>query len=66
MQRWEYMSLSVAADNFLSSGWFDLEELTNALNQHGEEGWELVSMFDTNTSNGQTRYVCAILKRPRA
>ncbi|HEX2998918.1 MAG TPA: DUF4177 domain-containing protein [Armatimonadota bacterium] len=30
----------------------------------GREGWELVSVFDTNMSQGATRYVVAVLKKP--
>jgi hypothetical protein len=30
----------------------------------GEEGWELVNVFDTNFTQGGTRDVVAVLKRP--
>ena len=34
------------------------------LNQFGAQGWELVSVFDTNKLQGGTLEVVAILKRP--
>ena len=35
------------------------------LNLLGDEGWELVNVFDTNMLHGRTRDVVAVLKRPR-
>ena len=57
---WEYMTVRIGAGGFLG-GW-DAEALTARLNELGSEGWELVSMFDTNMG-GRTRDVIAILKR---
>lgn len=62
--QWEYMTLVFAATGFILGGKLDAKKLTNRLNELGEEGWELVSVFDTNMADGQTRDVYAILKRP--
>jgi hypothetical protein len=34
------------------------------MNRMGQAGWELVSALDTNSSNGATRFVILIFKRP--
>ncbi len=62
--KWEYMTLVFAATGFFYGGKLDGEKLTDRLNELGQEGWELVSVFDTNMLHGQTRDVFAILKRP--
>jgi hypothetical protein len=54
---------------FEASRWFlggklDGERFNNHLNGLGAEGWELVSVFDTNFIQGGTRDVVAVLKRP--
>jgi hypothetical protein len=54
---------------FEASRWFlggkiDGKQFNDHLNQLGEEGWELVSAFDTNFTDGGTRDVVAVLKRP--
>jgi hypothetical protein len=35
-------------------------------NRLGRDGWELVSIFDTNSGHGQSRWIVATFKRPRA
>jgi hypothetical protein len=52
------------ATGLILGGKLDAQKLTDRLNQLGEEGWELVSVFDTNMLEGKTRDVFAILKRP--
>lgn len=54
---------------FQASGWFlggilDGQKFNDHLNHLGEQGWELVSVFDTNMCQGQTRDVVAVMKRP--
>jgi len=54
---------------FEASGWFlggklDGEKFNERLNQLGKEGWELVSVFDTNVQGGRSRDVVAVLKQP--
>lgn len=47
----------------LRGGKINGQELTDELNRLGAKGWELVNVFDTNTSSGSTREVFAVLKR---
>ena len=64
--RWEYMTVVLQAHGFFTGGGqIDPQALTDRLNTLGEEGWELVSMFDTNRASGETRVVVAVLKRSR-
>ena len=62
--KWEYMLLTLAAKTWFLGGAIDAQKLTDRLNELGADGWELVSTFDTNMLNGQTRDVVAVLKRP--
>lgn len=62
--RWEYMMVSVEAQGFFLGGKISAQKLTDHLNKLGNEGWELVNVFDTNMYEGQTREVFAVLKRP--
>lgn len=61
--KWEYMTLMFASTGFLLGGNLDAQRLTDRLNELGAEGWELVSVFDTNMRSGQSKDVYAILKR---
>lgn len=64
--RWEYTSLKFATESgFLSATDFDNDDLTNRLNQLGSKGWELVSIFTINRHEGGSKFVNAVLKRPR-
>ena len=49
---------------WLIGGKLDGQKFNDRLNQLGEEGWELVSVCDTNVIQGGTRDVVAVLKRP--
>ncbi len=60
---WQYTTISMEAYGW-RGGKIDSDQLTSRLNQLGAEGWELVSIFDTNMSEGRTRDVFAVLKRP--
>ena len=62
--RREYMTLMLPASGFVFGGKIDAQKLTAQLNFLGSEGWELVSVFDTNMLEGKTRDVFAMLKRP--
>ena len=62
--KWEYMTLMLPATGLVLGGKIDGQEFTNRLNRLGGEGWELVTVFDTNMSEGKTRDVIAVLKRP--
>lgn len=62
MERWEYRSIKVLSKGFLG-GILEIQEFDTELNRMGSEGWELVSCFDTNQSEGATREVIAVFKR---
>ena len=64
IMRWEYMTLAIPGKGLVLGGKINIQALTDRLNKHGSEGWELVSVFDTNMRDGSTRDVVAILKRP--
>lgn len=64
--KWEYMTLLLPAGGLMLGGRIDAQKLTDRLNELGGEGWELVSAFDTNMLDGQTRDVITVLKRPAA
>lgn len=64
MEQWEYFTLKMELSGFLG-GKLDTEEFDRNLNKLGEEGWELVSCFCTNASNGYSRDAIAVLKRRR-
>lgn len=62
---WEYMTVVCQAEGWFLGGKFDVQGLTNRLNDLGRENWELVSVFDTNMMEGRTRDIIAVLKRRR-
>jgi hypothetical protein len=62
MEQWEYRTLKYITGGFLG-GKVDTEEFEEELNRHGIEGWELVSCFDTNSTQGQSREVIIVFKR---
>lgn len=62
--KWEYLTLMLPASGIILGGRIDGQKFTDRLNKLGGEGWELVSVFDTNMLDGQTRDVIAVLKRP--
>jgi hypothetical protein len=61
--KWEYMTVMFMAKGFWLGGKLDGNAFNEELNKLGEQGWELVSVFDTNMAQGQTRDVIAVLKR---
>ena len=60
--KWEYKTI-ISAGGFIG-GKIDGEKFTAHLNELGQDGWEMVSVFDTNQSGGQTRDVFAFFNRP--
>jgi hypothetical protein len=62
MERWQSQTVQFEAKGFMG-GIIDLDSFQGELNQLGSEGWELVTCFDTNMSQGQSRYVIAVFKR---
>ena len=62
MTQFEYKFLEAPTKGFWS-GKIDLQELTNTLNTHGRDGWEVVSTTDTNMHQGGTNALIILLKR---
>ena len=62
--KWEYETVKVAATGFMG-GKLDEDTFTTHLNDLGNDEWELVSVFGTNLSGGQTRDILAVFKRPK-
>ena len=62
--RWEYKTIKIATSGF-AGGKLDENAFTAYMNDLGDQGWELVSAFDTNLTYGATRNVVAVFKRPR-
>ena len=60
---WEYTSLKIDATGFFG-GKLDTAKFDEALNKYGSADWELVNVFDTNMTEGATRHVIAVFKRP--
>lgn len=60
------MSLKVEAKGWFVGGKLDQSEFDGKLNQLGRDGWEVVSVFDTNMMDGMSREIIAVLKRPLA
>ncbi|MPN42032.1 hypothetical protein SDC9_189588 [bioreactor metagenome] len=54
------------ASRWFLGGKIDGNLFNDHLNKLGEEGWELISTFDTNFAHGGTRDVVAVFKRPAA
>ena len=61
----EYKTIKSDTTGFVAGGKFDQNSFEQILNELGEQGWELVSAFDTNMEGGKSRHVVAILKRPK-
>jgi hypothetical protein len=62
--KWEYMPIALKTKGFLGEK-VDPDELTARLDEAGESGYELVSVFATSQSEGATREVLAVFKRER-
>ena len=62
--RWQYKTIKLATSGFLG-GKFDEQKLDSFMNELGQQGWELVTGFDTNKAYGETRDVVVVFKRPR-
>ena len=62
--KWEYKTIELATTGF-SGGRLNERLLDERMNELGEEGWELVSAFDTNQSYGASRDVVAVFKRAK-
>ena len=65
MKRWEYKSVTQKIEGFWSRK-VNHAEATALLNEHGEQGWELVSCFDVNEGHGISTSIVFIFKREKA
>ncbi|MET3288780.1 DUF4177 domain-containing protein [Brevibacillus fluminis] len=64
MDKWEYRTVKYLTTGFFG-GKLDETEFDKILNEMGEEGWELVSCFDTNQTHGSSREVVSVFKRKK-
>lgn len=62
--QWEYQTVKLGTRGVLG-GIVDTDDFDMHLNELGESSWELVGVFDTSQSGGQTRDVVAVFKRPK-
>jgi len=62
MQKWEYKTIKASAKGLLG-GVVDTSAFDVLLNQLGQQGWNLVSVFDTNMIDGTSREIVAVFKR---
>jgi hypothetical protein len=62
MEKWEYRTIKYKTGGFLG-GKVNEGEFEESLNGFGEEGWELVSCFDTSVYQGQSRDIIVVFKR---
>jgi hypothetical protein len=64
MDRWEYKTIKFQTKGFwggvLEESTFNLE-----LNRYGNEGWEVISCFDTSQHEGISRDVVVVFKRKK-
>ncbi|MGZ8379043.1 MAG: DUF4177 domain-containing protein [Gemmatirosa sp.] len=62
--RWEYKSVKIDVGTWLGPKMHP-EALDAELNRFGQEGWELVSALDLNSTSGSTMAIVALFKRAR-
>ncbi len=62
MKKFEYKVLDVPSSGFFG-GNIDYQELSDKMNELGQQGWEAVSMGSTNMYSNATRGMIIILKR---
>ena len=64
MERWEYKTIKFKLKGF-GGGILETEEFNYRLNKEGTQGWELVSCFTSNASQGYSRDAIAVFKRKK-
>jgi len=62
MNSWQYHTEQFEATGFMG-GIIDQKAFEKKLNELGRQGWELVTVFDTNMAQGQSRFIVAVFKR---
>jgi hypothetical protein len=61
-QRWEYKSVRLEVAGWLGPK-VDTDQLDATLSALGAQGWELVSAFDVNRTQGASDAIIALFKR---
>lgn len=62
MQKWEYLTQSIELPNRTTSGVSSIFSLLgNVLNEFGQQGWEVVSLW---RSSRKAAYYRVVFKRP--
>ena len=63
--QWEYKTLKLSTDYVFWTGTdFNADSLSDMLNRNGQDGWELVSIFDiARRDGGGSKFVVAVMKR---
>lgn len=64
MPRFEYATIAFDTTAFLIRSKLDHGRFNEKLNEYGQDGWELVNVFDMNRGEGVTFEVVAVFKRP--
>ena len=65
MQKWEYKTAKMNTEGWFVGEVLDTGSFDSMLNSLGSQGWELISAFDTKQTNGASREVVAVFKRPK-
>lgn len=61
---WDYKTLKFETEvGILNGTQFDESFLEVALKSWGQDGWELVSIFDVSKLKGGSKFVIAVLKK---
>ena len=62
MDKWEYKTIKLDTTTWIGTGNIEENQLDQQMNDLGEQGWELVSALDTNSTGGVSKYVVTIFK----
>lgn len=62
MKKYEYCTKLIDAKGVFG-GKVSVDEFDRTLNDLGRDGWELVSITDSNQSYGSTRWIICVFKR---
>ena len=61
MTRWEYKTAKVVLGAHATE-----KAIDQVLARHGNDGWEVVSSFDTDAGGGVVHHLYFVMKRPLA
>jgi len=65
MKTFEYKTVNLNSDNSILGGKFICEDVDQAINKYGAEGWELVSVVPSNKVLGETGNLILFFKREK-